>query len=161
MSNAEGEGGTSNDGGSKSSNAAKELEDIKEKLASPEHLSGKEKRALRARKRELQQQLGQSVEEAPEQAPGEDRAIESLESEHSGKTIGKGSKVDLDAIRDRPAQELISGSLKRSPSYSSELEGHTVAQLLELQQAGGPVGVKAGKMLKLIKDAERLREKVK
>jgi hypothetical protein len=33
--------------------------------------------------------------------------------------------------------------------------------LLELQQAGGPLGAKAGKMLKLIKDAERLRAKVK
>jgi hypothetical protein len=58
-------------------------------------------------------------------------------------------------------QELISGSLKKSPSYATELAERTVGELLELQKAGGPEGVKAGKMLKLIKDAERLRGKVK
>ena len=65
------------------------------------------------------------------------------------------------SIQIRPAQELISGSLKKSPSYAAELAEHTIGELLELQRAGGPAGVKAGKMLKLIKDAERLRGKVK
>ena len=42
---------------------AEELEEIKERLASDKHLSGKEKQALRARKRELQEQLGQTSTE--------------------------------------------------------------------------------------------------
>jgi hypothetical protein len=161
MSKAEGGGSSSEEGGSKWSDPVKELEDIKKKLESPEKLSGKEKKALRLRKRELQEQLGQTPEEAPERTSGEDGAGDNPEPEHSGKATGKGSKVDLDAVRDRPAQELISGSLKRSPSYATELAGRTVGELLELQQAGGPLGGKVGKMLKLIKDAERLRAKVK
>jgi hypothetical protein len=44
---------------------AKELEEIKDRLASDEQLSGKEKQVLRARKRELQEQLGQTSTEAP------------------------------------------------------------------------------------------------
>jgi len=44
----------------KSQDPAKELEEIKQKLESNRKLSGKEKQALRARKRELQEQLGQS-----------------------------------------------------------------------------------------------------
>jgi hypothetical protein len=162
MSKAEGEGGgSSNEGGSTRSDPTKELEDIKKKLESPEQLSGKEKKALRARKRELQEQLGQTPEETSERTSGEDEGADHSGPEHSGKATGRGSKVDLDAVRDRPAQELISGSLKKSPSYATELAERTVGELLELQQAGGPVGVKAGKMLKLIKDAERLRAKVK
>lgn len=73
MSKAEEEdGGSSNDGGSKSSDPAKELEDIKRKLEAPEKLSGKAKKALRARKRELQEQLGQTPGEASERASDED-----------------------------------------------------------------------------------------
>jgi hypothetical protein len=37
---------------------AKELEEVKRKLEAPEKLSGKEKKALRVRKKELQEQLG-------------------------------------------------------------------------------------------------------
>ena len=162
MSRAEGEGGgSSNESRSTRSDPAKELEDIKNKLESPEQLSGKEKKALRARKRELQEELGQTSEETSERTSGEDEGADHSGPEHSGKATGKGSKVDLDAVRDWPAQELISGSLKKSPSYATELAERTVEELLELQQAGGPLGVKAGKMLKLIKDAERLRAKVK
>ena len=47
---------------------AKELEQIKEKLKHADDLSGKEKQALRARKKELQQQLG----EGPVEVPAED-----------------------------------------------------------------------------------------
>jgi hypothetical protein len=162
MSKAEGEGGgSSSESGSTRSDPAKELEDIKKKLESPEQLSGKEKKALRARKRELQEQLGQTPEETSERRSGQDEGAGHSGPEHSDQTTGKGSKVDLEAVRHRPAQELISGSLKRSPSYATELAERTVGELLELQQAGGPLGVKAGKMLKLIKDAERLRAKVK
>jgi uncharacterized protein DUF4157 len=156
-------GGSGSDGGAKPTDAAKELDEIKQKLASEDKLSGKDKRALRTRKRELQEQLGQTTTEpGPEESPTpEPSRAEHEPVDNSGKAIGKGSKVDLDALRNRPAQELISGSLKRSASYAAELAEATVGELLELQQAGGPSGVKAGKMLKLIKDAERLRGKVK
>jgi hypothetical protein len=152
-------GGGRNDGGTKSTDPAKELEEVKQKLESDD-LTGKQKQALRARKKELQEQLGKSTSE-----PISDEAVATSESSagkaEEGKAIGKGSKVDLDALHNRPAQELISGSLKKSPSYATELAERTVGELLELQKAGGPEGVKAGKMLKLIKDAERLRGKVK
>ena len=152
-------GGGRNDGGTKSPDPAKELEEVKQKLESDD-LTGKQKQALRARKKELQEQLGKSTSE-----PVSDEAVATSESSagkaEEGKAIGKGSKVDLDALHNRPAQELISGSLKKSPSYATELAERTVGELLELQKAGGPEGVKAGKMLKLIKDAERLRGKVK
>jgi hypothetical protein len=53
-------GGSSTDGGPTSQDLAKELEEIKQKLESSKKLSGKEKQALRARKKELQEQLGQA-----------------------------------------------------------------------------------------------------
>jgi hypothetical protein len=63
-----------NGGGAKASgskpDAAKELEEIKQKLDAGKKLSGKEKQALRARKRELQEQLGQtSSDEAADDVP--------------------------------------------------------------------------------------------
>jgi len=158
-------GSGANEGGAKPADPAKELEDIKKELDDPGKLSGKEKKALRARKKELQDHLGRSIEDAPspEQTSSDDIADNARGSgiEHPEKVTGKGSKVDLDVVRNRPAHELISGSLKKSPSYATELADHTVGELVELQQAGGTTGVKAGKMLKLIKDAERLRGKAK
>jgi hypothetical protein len=60
--------GTRGDG-SKSPDPAKELEEIKQKLESDE-LTGKQKQALRARKKELQEQLGNaSSEPLPEDVP--------------------------------------------------------------------------------------------
>ena len=64
MSKAEGEGeGSSSESTSKSADPVKELEDIKSRLESDNKLSGKEKKALRARKKELQEQLGQTTNE--------------------------------------------------------------------------------------------------
>jgi hypothetical protein len=57
-------GGGAKNNGSKSTDPAKELEEIKQKLESAKKLSGKEKQALRARKKELQEQLGQTSDEA-------------------------------------------------------------------------------------------------
>jgi hypothetical protein len=57
-------------GSSKSADPAKELEEIKQKLDSPKKLSGKEKQTLRARKRALQEQLGQAESTpAPDDIP--------------------------------------------------------------------------------------------
>jgi hypothetical protein len=93
MSKAEGEGGSSSDeGGSTRSDPTKELEDIKKKLESPEQLSGKEKKALRARKRELQEQLGQTSEDAPERTSGEDEGGDYSGPEYSGKATGRGRR---------------------------------------------------------------------
>lgn len=58
------------------------------------------------------------------------------------------------------ADDLISGRLKRSPSYASELGGKTVAELEELA-CHGTSSDKAGKMLKLIRQADRLRNKLR
>lgn len=61
----------------------------------------------------------------------------------------------------RHAHELISGRLKRSASYASELAGLTVEQLEEIVREGSGASDKAKKMLKLIKQAERLRKKLR
>jgi hypothetical protein len=53
-------GGGGDSSGTKSADPAKELEEIKQKLDSTQKLSGKEKQALRARKKLLQEQLGQT-----------------------------------------------------------------------------------------------------
>jgi hypothetical protein len=50
-------------------------------------------------------------------------------------------------------------SAHRYKDIGERLSQVTLAQ--GVQKAGGPEGVKAGKMLKLIKDDERLRGKVK
>jgi hypothetical protein len=55
-------GDGTNHGGPMSEDPSRELEEIKQRLESGKKLSGKEKQALRARKRELQEQLGQSIE---------------------------------------------------------------------------------------------------
>jgi len=56
-------GGPSKDDGPESTDPAKELEEIKQKLESGRKLSGKEKQALRARKQALQEQLGHTRSE--------------------------------------------------------------------------------------------------
>jgi hypothetical protein len=53
-------GGGGKDGGSKSQDPAKELEEIRQKLESDD-LTGKQKQALRARKKQLQEQLGKTT----------------------------------------------------------------------------------------------------
>ena len=61
--------GGADDEGPKSRDPAKELEEIKQKLESDE-LTGKQKQALRARKKELQEQLGTTINEpSPEDIP--------------------------------------------------------------------------------------------
>jgi hypothetical protein len=59
------------------------------------------------------------------------------------------------------AGDLISGALKKSKSYASELADKTVAELEELARKGGEIAQKAKKMLKLIKEGKRLGEKSK
>ena len=62
-------GGGAKDDGPRSKDPAKELEEIKQKLESDE-LTGKQKQALRARKKELQEQLGKATAEpTPEDIP--------------------------------------------------------------------------------------------
>jgi hypothetical protein len=69
--------------------------------------------------------------------------------------------VDLDALADKRAGDLISGSLKGSKSYAGELADKTVGALRELAKGDGAIAGKAGKMLKLIKEGARLRAKNK
>jgi hypothetical protein len=56
----------------------------------------------------------------------------------------------------RTASDLIPGSLKRSKSYSSDLEHLTGRQLEDLAKAGN---MRARKMVKLIQEVARLLEK--
>ena len=58
-------GGNAEESGRKASDPTNELQEIRAKLESPENLSGKEKKALRARKKELEEQLGQTRADAP------------------------------------------------------------------------------------------------
>jgi prefoldin subunit 5 len=58
------------------------------------------------------------------------------------------------------AEELIPGSLKRSRSYAAELAKETQESLEAITHTrNAPLREKARTMLKLIKQAERLREK--
>jgi RHS repeat-associated protein len=59
----------------------------------------------------------------------------------------------------RPANERISGSLKKSKSYASELGHLNEAELTKISKQKGAEAQKAKKMLKLIKEGDRLREK--
>jgi hypothetical protein len=58
------------------------------------------------------------------------------------------------------ADDLISGSLKRSKSYHADYGGKTYKEIKELA-AGTPPDKKARQMKKLIEQAERLRAKGK
>lgn len=58
-----------------------------------------------------------------------------------------------------PARDLISGGLKRSPSYASELEGNTYTEICQMSRQGGALGRKAQQMKKLIEQADRLKGK--
>ena len=58
------------------------------------------------------------------------------------------------------ADDLISGSLKRSKSYHADYGGKSYKEIKELA-AGSPPDQKAKQMKKLIEQAERLRAKGK
>jgi RHS repeat-associated protein len=58
-----------------------------------------------------------------------------------------------------PARDLISGGLKRSPSYASELEENTYAEICKMSRQGGALGKKAQQMKKLIEQMSRLKGK--
>jgi hypothetical protein len=61
----------------------------------------------------------------------------------------------------KKADELISGSLKRSQSYHSDLGQKTYQEIIELSKQGGLKGKAAQQMKKLIENSERLRDKIK
>jgi RHS repeat-associated protein len=73
-------------------------------------------------------------------------------------SIGSSTKADK---MSKKADDLISGSLKKSRSYRSELGQKTYKELLDLAKKGGAEGKAAQGMKKLIEQAERLRDKVK
>jgi hypothetical protein len=60
-------------------------------------------------------------------------------------------------IPSRTADSYLTGTLKRSPSYASEYGTSTIRELEDLVRRGDQ---KAGKMLKLVKQAARLQQKV-
>ena len=61
----------------------------------------------------------------------------------------------------KKAGDLISGSLKKSKSYRSELETKTEAEIDKLAKQKGPLQQAAKQMKKLIDQAERLRDKIR
>jgi hypothetical protein len=60
-------------------------------------------------------------------------------------------------IPTKSADAYLTGTLKRSPSYSREYGSFTIGELDGLAKAGDR---KAARMLKLVKQAARLREKM-
>lgn len=58
----------------------------------------------------------------------------------------------------QPVVRLIKGSLKRSKSYDTGLENHTIQELAKMAKEGS---VKAAKMLKLLKNEGRILDKCK
>ena len=61
----------------------------------------------------------------------------------------------------KKAGDLISGSLKKSKSYRSELETKTKGEIDKLAKQKGPLQQAAKQMKKLIDQAERLRDKIR
>jgi len=61
----------------------------------------------------------------------------------------------------KKADDLISGSLKRSPSYRSDLAQKTYREILQMAKKRGAEGKAARGMKKLIEQGERLRGKGK
>lgn len=58
------------------------------------------------------------------------------------------------------ADDLISGSLKRSPSYHADYGNKTYKELKRLAR-GKPPDLKARQMKKLIEQVDRLRDKAR
>jgi hypothetical protein len=59
----------------------------------------------------------------------------------------------------KPAEQLIHATLKRSPSYKSELARETYGKIIEISKGKGPLAHAAKGMKKLIENSERLMEK--
>ncbi|SEL39812.1 RHS repeat-associated core domain-containing protein [Roseateles sp. YR242] len=55
-----------------------------------------------------------------------------------------------------PVRDLIRGATKRSPSYASELEEESFAEVCKLARGSGDIAKKAQKMKKLVQQQERL-----
>jgi RHS repeat-associated protein len=62
---------------------------------------------------------------------------------------------------DKPAEELIRGSLKASKSYRSELAQLTYREIIKMSKKGGIEGKAAKGMKKLIEQSGRLLEKIR
>jgi len=58
-----------------------------------------------------------------------------------------------------PVRKLISGKLKRSPSYAEELADETLETIFKLARGKGPKDKKAKQMKKLVLEAARLQGK--
>ncbi|MDR1479901.1 MAG: hypothetical protein LBJ00_13285, partial [Planctomycetaceae bacterium] len=67
--------------------------------------------------------------------------------------------VAIGGVSGKVAGNLISGTLKKSDSYASELANKTFAELQKTASGKGPMAIKSKKMLKLIKESKRLGEK--
>jgi len=61
----------------------------------------------------------------------------------------------------KTAEQLISGSLKRSSSFRSELASKTYREILTLAKENGPQQQAARRMKKLIEQSSRILEKVR
>jgi hypothetical protein len=88
---------------------------------------------------------------------GDAQAIENLLNaigEDLSPAMRKAAQEALKTLR-TPCRDLIRGSLKRSPSYHSELEGKTYEELLKQSSKA------AKQMRKLIEQSKRLMEKNK
>jgi RHS repeat-associated protein len=69
---------------------------------------------------------------------------------------GPGLRADILGQR---AASLISGSLKRSPSYRSELADRTYQEIIRMARGRGPEAQAAKQMKKLIENSQRLLDK--
>jgi RHS repeat-associated protein len=82
---------------------------------------------------------------------------------HGGVTTAIGSWNLMSGIKDNGKRvgDLISGSLKSSSSYRSELENLTKGELDKLASQKGPLQRAAKQMKKLIESGDRLRAKIR
>lgn len=90
-------------------------------------------------------------------------ANEVVNAQRAGNYADKRPWVEADTktLKVITADSQIPGSLKKSDSYHSELGGLTRNELQTIKDGGGDQSAAAGQMLKLMKDKERLLDKIK
>jgi hypothetical protein len=120
-------------------------------------LAGKTTRQIFAEARARAQELTRVFKEKGREAF--ERAKNKLAEEDGFAQIGPSSRSKRAADNAVRADDAISGSLKKSPSYHSELGGKTKSEIDILAKGKGEVAKKAKQMKKLIEQGERLQNK--
>ncbi len=109
---------------------------------------------------------GDKEKQAPQTQPADTQQAEVVNPNRPSTTTDQRTWIESTGeagpdgkLKIKTADSQIPASLKKSDSYRSELGGLTREELQKMKDGGGNQSEAAGKMLKLIKERERLMEK--